>query len=291
MPSPSPTMWKEAVARYRMERSLGYSRPWKDADVKLHNLKPYFQGLPLEQITGERVQQFVIERKRKGVGNATINRDLEVLRFILRKAHREWKCLPELPVIRLLKQATRRVRFLSREEADRLIHFLPPELEAPVKFTLATGLRLSNVSNLRWDQVDLTRHVCWVHADEHKTGKALGIPLNRDAAVVLRSQVGRDLTLVFGSRRAPLNGRPWRAALRRAGLSDFRWHDLRHTWASWHAQAGTPLHVLQELGGWASIKMVQRYAHLTAANLAAYAERVSGPREVSPSPTCDVKHT
>ena len=62
-----------------------------------------------------------------------------------------------------------------------------------------------------------------------------------------------------------------RAALKRAGIEDFRWHDLRHCWASWHVQNGTPLFALQELGGWESPEMVRRYAHLSACHLAPYA--------------------
>ena len=61
-----------------------------------------------------------------------------------------------------------------------------------------------------------------------------------------------------------------------AGIADFRWHDLRHSWASWHVQAGTPLHVLQELGGWESVEMVRRYAHLSSDHLAEYVDRMSG---------------
>jgi len=61
----------------------------------------------------------------------------------------------------------------------------------------------------------------------------------------------------------------------RAGIDDFRWHDLRHTWASWHVQAGTPLHVLQELGGWETPAMVRRYAHLAPEHLAEHAVRIS----------------
>jgi len=71
-----------------------------------------------------------------------------------------------------------------------------------------------------------------------------------------------------------------RFAIERAGIEDFRWHDLRHTWASWHVQAGTPLHVLQELGGWETAEMVRRYAHLTADHLAPYADRLCGLRVV-----------
>ena len=63
-------------------------------------------------------------------------------------------------------------------------------------------------------------------------------------------------------------------------IENFRWHDLRHTWASWHVQAGTPLHVLQELGGWESVEMVRRYAHLSTDHLAEYVERMSGTLKV-----------
>ena len=66
----------------------------------------------------------------------------------------------------------------------------------------------------------------------------------------------------------------WYKALNRAGIESFRWHDLRHTWASWHVQNGTPLHVLQELGGWETPSMVRRYAHLAADHLAAYAGKI-----------------
>ena len=77
-----------------------------------------------------------------------------------------------------------------------------------------------------------------------------------------------------------VNTKAWRQALKRVGIEDFRWHDLRHTWASWHVQAGTPLHVLQELGGWESVEMVRRYAHLSTDHLAEYVERMSGTLKV-----------
>lgn len=73
-----------------------------------------------------------------------------------------------------------------------------------------------------------------------------------------------------------------RQALQRAGIEDFRWHDLRHTWASWHVQRKTPLHVLQELGGWESVEMVRRDAHLSGDHLAEYAQCMTGaPRLVA----------
>ena len=69
-------------------------------------------------------------------------------------------------------------------------------------------------------------------------------------------------------------------ALERAGITEFRRHDLRHTWASWHVQSGTPLFALQELGGWESTEMVRRYAHLAADHLAPYAEGLKPLRSI-----------
>ena len=73
----------------------------------------------------------------------------------------------------------------------------------------------------------------------------------------------------------------WRTACASVGLTNFRWHDLRHTWASWHAQDGTPLNVLQELGGWESSEMVRRYAHLSTVHLADYVNRRQALSDVS----------
>lgn len=95
---------------------------------------------------------------------------------------------------------------------------------------------------------------------------------------VLERQKGKHSERVFTYRGQPLKrgtkSKAWYQAVKRAGIEDFRWHDLRHTWASWHVQAGTPLNVLQKLGSWESAEMVRRYAHLSAEHLATYAGRI-----------------
>ncbi|MEN9316035.1 MAG: hypothetical protein RIS35_2428, partial [Pseudomonadota bacterium] len=114
-----------------------------------------------------------------------------------------------------------------------------------------------------------------------KGRKAISVPLAAAAVELLKRQVGQHDTYVFThgkARREPYTTTPktaWLTATKAAGLEGLRWHDLRHTWASWHVQSGTPLGVLQKLGGWASLDMVQRYAHFAPEHLAAYADNAS----------------
>jgi integrase len=125
--------------------------------------------------------------------------------------------------------------------------------------------------------VDLAAGHAWVSADQSKNRKPIAVPLNATALEVLRRQLGKHPEQVFTRAGQPLghaNTLAWRKALKRAGISNFRWHDLRHTWASWHRQSGTPTHALQRLGGWRSSVMVERYAHLAPDHLAHAARRL-----------------
>ena len=179
------------------------------------------------------------------------------------------------------------MRFLTREEAQRLLAELPAHLADMAAFSLATGLRRANVTGLQWSQVDLVRRLAWIHPDQAKARKAIAVPLNAEAVVMIQKQIGKHATHVFSFKGKPVtqvSTKAWYQALKRAGIADFRWHDLRHTWASWHVQQGTPLHVLQELGGWESAEMVRRYAHLTADHLAPYADRLCALRVVEEKP-------
>ena len=104
------------------------------------------------------------------------------------------------------------------------------------------------------------------------------MPLNDEALEVLQRRQVLHVVNVFTYRGAPVqrtSTKAWYAALKRVNIENFRWHDLRHTWASWHVQSGTSLQELQELGGWSSFEMVLRYAHLNADNLTQAANRIN----------------
>ncbi len=232
-------------------------------------LQPYFSGKYLDSLTRTYISE-VVEIKRQETSNANANRYFALVRSIL-NACVVWGWLDHAPKLTLYKEARRRIRWLTPEEAGRLLAELPEHLRDCAEFSLATGLRQANVAFLSWSQVDLQRRVAWIHPDQAKARRAIGVPLNETAVSVLQRQIGRHPVFVFtykGRQVKQTNTRAWKKALARADIQDFRWHDLRHTWASWHVQAGTSLTRLQEMGGWESIEMVRRYAHLAPEHLA-----------------------
>lgn len=269
--------WNEAVVRYLDETSHKASQV--DDKAHLRWVDRFLDGVNLASINRDLLDRILSARKAGGVSNSTVNRTMEVVRAVLRKAANEWEWLDRAPKVRMLPEPKRRVRWLTHEEADRLVATLPEHLAAMVRFSLETGLRRSNVTGLEWSQVDIARRTAWVHPDQAKARKAIAVPLSATAVAVVRGQVGKHATHVFSFRGKPVrqvNTKAWRAGLERIGIENFRWHDLRHTWASWHVQAGTPLHVLQELGGWECVEMVRKYAHLSTAHLHEYVDRAAG---------------
>ena len=272
--------WQQAVVRWVEDHAD--HRGLKAMVSYLRRADPYLGGCALEEIDSARISAAVAGYRATGVKNITANNFLTAVHAVLNAAHR-WGWLDTVPPTPRLPVTERRLRWLTREEADRLMAELPPYLAAMARWSLATGLRDQNVCKLEWNQVDLDRRVAWIHADQAKGRRVITVPLNADAVVVLREQQGQHPTWVFPYRgKAPhaASQSAWYSALKRAGLEGVRWHDLRHTWASWHVQAGTPLLALKELGGWATLEMVLRYAHLGADHLAEHAERISGPRIV-----------
>jgi integrase len=240
-------------------------------------LESFLIGVALTAVDRQTIEKIRQAKIDSGASNATVNRVLALLRSVLRRACQDWEWIERVPYFRMMREPTRRIRFLTQQEAIKLLHELPPHLADMAAFTLSTGLRRANVTGLRWDQVNLTMRQAWIHPDQAKARKPIAVPLNNDAYMVLARQVGKHPTNVFQYEGKPItqvSTVAWYKALKRCDIDNFRWHDLRHTWASWHAQAGTPLFVLQELGGWESAEMVRRYAHLGISHLSNYAQNI-----------------
>ena len=116
-------------------------------------------------------------------------------------ARDEWQWITSVPKIRLLSGEVERDRWLTREEADRLIAACPPHLEAVVRFALSTGCRAREIAGLEWERVDLQRRTAWL--DQTKNGTPRGVPLNRDAVAVLEAE--RDKHPVYCLLSRPLS--------------------------------------------------------------------------------------
>ena len=273
--------WQEAVVRYlELKRTL---RSFSDVQRICRLLDPYLGSVMLNQINGDVVWSVVQGELKKGNKPATVNRYLATMRSLLRMARDEWQWIDNFPKIKLLSGEVERDRWLTHEEADRLIRHCAPHLAVLVRFDLATGCRAAEITGLEWNRVDLNRHNAWLN--KTKNGTPRGVPLNVDAIEVLKEQIGKNLTHCFTFQGEPIRWQitntAWHTALTKTGIEDFRFHDLRHTWASWHRQAGTSCDELKDLGGWKSRTMVDRYAKFATENLLSAASRIerggSGP--------------
>ncbi len=273
--------WNDAVSLWLEETSTKATH--EEDKKKLEWLQPFLASTLLTDINSQVITEIrsasskVLTRNGLGRTQSTTNRYLALVRSILIKAKDEWEWLERVPKIKLFKEPPGRVRFLSPDEAKRLLGELPEHLLAVIRFDLATGLRLSNVAKLKWSDIDFAHQHAWVGASDSKSRKSIAVDLNSDAIAALRGELGKHPERVFTYKGKPLdnlNTRAWRNALERAGIKDFRFHDLRHTWASWHRQNGTPAHELQVMGGWSSSVMVERYAHLGKDVIAGAARRI-----------------
>lgn len=263
--------WRDAVVRYLTETD---NKSRKD-DISLFRILDKFLGkLYLHDIDQDVIQSVVMGRAKDKVSNSTINRSLEKIRTVLNRAKDDWRIHCDPPKIRLLASRKKRVRWLTHNEAIRILNALPYHVKVMAHLTLETGLRESNITSLRWDQVNFAKRVIYIEADDVlKSGKDFAVPLSDEAIAILREQIGKHDRHVFTFRGNPIKkagSTAWENTLERIGITDFRWHDLRHTWATWHVQRGTPLHILQELGNWASYDMVKRYAHFSTEHLAEF---------------------
>lgn len=227
---------------------------------------------------------------------ATINRYMSAVSGVLHFA-KALSWMLSVPTLEELDEENERIVWANAEQAGELMAQLrgtAPHLTRAVRYTLATGVRKSNCVGLQWPHVNAINKRAVIPGANFKNGQTFAYPLNEDALTVLaectshnRQKGHENYVFVYEGRRI---ADPYSAAFRKAcvraellpgkvvGLKpgdEFHWHDLRHTWATWHAMSGTPIHVLKELGGWKTLRMVERYYHLADSFTAQYAQNVS----------------
>ena len=235
----------------------------------------FFKDRRLFQIAPWDIEQFKKQRKEAPVrggkirSDVSVNRELEVLRHMLNKAV-EWGMLGENPFTRFrdpifFEERNDRVRFLEEDEIKRLLDASPLYLANLIKGAIFTGLRKGDLFNLKWSDVNLERG--FLNYREQKKREKLGFKyLNGDMiGLLMEIPKGESDFIFLGPDGRPLRDikRSFHTALKKAGIKDFRWHDLRHTSASHLLMRGASMKAVQEHLGHTTIAMTQRYSHLS----------------------------
>jgi integrase len=274
----------ELVPEYlRYKADHGKRSLTEDRRILTTRILPAFgTDLLVKRLTADQVGQY--ERRRiSEVSAFTVANELTVLRHMLRLARR-WGYLEHVPEIELPKKPEGRQRYLEPDEITRLLSACRrsknPRLLPIVTLALNTGMRKGEILDLAWERVDLATSRITLYRT--KSGKPRGVPLNRavyDGLVALEPDSTRGEGPVFKRR----NGAAWgqirtafTGALKKAGISGFRFHDLRHTAASHLVMRGASLKDVQEILGHSDLKMTQRYAHLSPTHLRGAVERLEG---------------
>lgn len=274
--------FEEAAIRF-----LQASEGQRDYQTKIRHVRYWreqFSGAAISSLTTEGIldalptHQVLKNKGKQKLSPATRNRYLSTIRRILSLCE-EWRWIHKAPKLRAYAEPQVRVRWLTEEQAYNLLSAINRNwLKHAVQMALATGLRSGEILKLEWSEVDLNRKIAWIPAEKSKSFSARTVPLNELAIRVIQERIGTHPKYVFTRNGAPqryIDPKMFQRACARAGIEDFTFHDLRHTWASWHVQGGTPLFALKELGGWKTLEMVKKYAHLGNEHLAKYANTVT----------------
>ncbi|MGZ3604700.1 MAG: tyrosine-type recombinase/integrase [Thermodesulfobacteriota bacterium] len=224
-----------------------------------------FEGKNIGDITTWHIEKFKTERK-KTVNPASINRELAILKHLFSKAV-EWGKLKESPAgkkVKFFKGAVNRVRFLMPNEFQTLLSNCDDFLKPIVTVAVHTGMRRGELLNLKWDQVSFEQGIITIL--DTKNSERKDIPMDDTVKATLQGLERRGEFVFPNNRGKPFNPTTihyaFHAALDRTGITDFRFHDLRHTFASNLVMAGVKIEKVQKLMGHKMIGMTQRYAHL-----------------------------
>jgi len=249
-----------------------------------------FGNLPLKNFTTFVVEQYQTELIDRGFENATVNHYVGLIKHMIRKAV-EWdmaadETLKRVRKVKMLPVNNRRLRYLSEDECQALIKACDAHLRPIVIMALNTGMRRGEILNLKWDQVDLIHGFILLSDRDTKNMERREIPINGTLKETFLSLSGGKLTrridvpYVFYD---PKTGKPYGStkksfttACRRAGIRDFHFHDLRHTFASHLVMRGIDLVTVKELLGHKSLTMTLRYSHLAPSHKASAVNVLDG---------------
>ncbi len=257
--------FKDFASTYLEMHSKPNKRSWKSSDFYImKSLVPFFGEKYLSEIDSLMVEAYKVKRRME-VQPATTNRALACLKSMFNRAI-DWNMAKDNPVkkVKFFKEAPGRLKYLEKEQIEKLLRVCSPVLKTVVTIAINTGMRKSEIKFLRWPDIDFEKgFICLF---ETKNNEKRYIPINpavREALLSIRKHP--DSSYVFaGKDGEPFNIRKsFETALRKCGILGIRFHDLRHTFASHLVMAGVDLNTVRELLGHKDLKMTLRYSHLS----------------------------
>jgi len=229
-----------------------------------------FEGKNIHEITTWAIEKLKTKRKEE-VKPASVNRELALLKHMFAKAV-EWNKVKENPSrkVKLLKGAVMRVRYLMPGEFQTLLSNCADFLKPIVTVAVHTGMRRGEILGLRWDRVDLEQRIITVI--DTKNGERKDIPMDETVRTLLQGLERKEEYVFSNAKGKPFDKMTihfaFHKAMKQTGITDFRFHDLRHTFASNLVMAGVKIEKVQKLMGHKLLTMTQRYAHLAPGYLA-----------------------
>jgi len=228
-------------------------------------LKKFFTGKYLYEISSLDVERFKSKRAKE-VSPATVNRALAVLKSMFNRAI-VWGKAESNPckAIKLFRENNQRLRFLEREEIDKLLAQCSEHLKPIVIVALHTGMRKSEILGLKWHDIDIKRNI--IHLYKTKSGEKREVPMNTVAQKAIIGVLKHpDSQYIFCNKDGESYGdikKSFLTAVKKSGIVNFHFHDLRHTFASQLVMSGVDLNTVRELLGHKSLEMTLRYSHLS----------------------------
>lgn len=269
----------EAFAPKYLAYAKAHKTPqsYRRDEISLANLKSVFGQTYLYAIAPQAVEEYKAKRLDHGVMPATVNREIACLRHLFTKAV-EWGVVRENPLrgVRMLKEPPGRTRYLSGEEIRRLLaaaDSLPQDahlyLRPILVVALNTGMRKGEILRIRWRNIDWTERTITI--PKSKTNEVRTVPMNDAVVAALSALKADEGEYVFSADGSVPYGevrKSFARAVAKAKIHEFRFHDLRHTFASHLVMQGCDLRTVQQLLGHKHIAMTMRYSHLSKAHLA-----------------------
>jgi len=265
----------EAFAKDFFNTHSKNKKSWRRDEASLKNLTPFFKGRALSNIGPELVEKYKTARAKK-VSPASVNREITLLKTMFNKAV-EWEKLRTNPISKVKKFRENGFieRILTRGEASQLIDAAPNYLRPILIIALNTGMRKGEILKLRW--IDIVSQNKYILIKESKSGRSRKVPMNGNVIGALEGiQSISEFVFVNQKTMKPFGDikKSFATTCREAGITGFRFHDLRHTFATNYIQAGGDIVSLSRILGHSDIKMTMRYAHPSFENMLKAINRV-----------------